>query len=80
MKKAKREPLRYEQTPYEEKRWNASEAALGGDSAAAARLFTEAAALAEPEWKQDCIDKAEMFQRRAARLARGTGDRGGTAK
>ena len=62
--------MKYEQTPYEQRRWDAAEAALGGDNVTASRLFTEAAGLADPEWKQDCLDMALMFERRAARLAR----------
>lgn len=59
----------FKQTPYEETRWNAAEAALYGDNAGAARMFREAASLASPEWRQDCLDNAEMFERRAERLA-----------
>lgn len=63
----KRSALHYEQTPYESKRWQAAESANAGWHTMAARLFREAAALAEPEWKQDCLDKALMFERRAAK-------------
>jgi hypothetical protein len=62
---AKRAPPRYEPTPYEERRWDAAEAALRGENLLAARLFREAAALAEPEWRDDCLSKALMFERRA---------------
>ncbi len=62
-------PLRYELTPYEQVRWDAAEAALGGENTRAAQLFRRAATLADPEWRQDCLDNADMFERRAARLA-----------
>ena len=38
--------LWFKQTPYEERRWNAAEAAWRGENVYAARLFREAAALA----------------------------------
>ena len=65
-----REPLRYEQTPYEEKRWRAAEAASEGLLPLAARLYREAAAIASDEWKQDCLDKALMFERRTSKCGR----------
>lgn len=63
--KTKREPPRYEQAPYEAKRWAAADAAAEGYVTMAARLFREAAAMApSDEWKADCLEKATMMERR----------------
>jgi hypothetical protein len=68
--KQPRQPLRFDQTPYELARWNAAEAATRGDNALASRLFLEAAALADSEWKDDCLSKSLMFERRASKCGR----------
>jgi hypothetical protein len=63
--KPARNPLRYEQTPYEAKRWDAAESAVAGFNLAAARQFREAAEIApDEEWKADCLRLAAVFEKR----------------
>lgn len=64
--KPKRPGLRYEQTPYEAKQWEAADAAAQGYLTLAVMKFREAADLAPtPELRTECLKNADMFERRA---------------